>query len=147
MKKKVSLPIAIAIVLLVAALVFTLAYTVAIRSMNKKLIDLNEKQQMFSNLAAVDDFLRENSFYKADTEIKKQKTIKALVDCYDGRALLLTAQQYGESKFSNPEYATFALANGSRIVVLTEEQYNEFVKQNPTTSESSTEVPVTTETE
>lgn len=123
MKKKVSLPIVITIVLIVAALVFTLAYTIAIRSMNKKLTDLNEKQQMFSNYAAVDDFLRENCFQKADQEEKEMKTIEALVGSYKG-TYLLTAQEYKESEFAKPEYKTFVLANGSVIVALTEEQYN-----------------------
>ncbi|MBR2724661.1 MAG: hypothetical protein IKB72_04420 [Ruminococcus sp.] len=147
MKKKVSLPIVIAIVFIVAALVFTLAYTIAIKSMNKKLTDLNEKQQMFSNYAAVDDFLRENSFYKADTEKKELKTIEALVDSYDGRVLLLTAQEYSESEFSNSEFATFVLANGSRIVVLAEEQYKELATEENSTSAVTTEAPATTEAE
>lgn len=146
MKKKISLPIVIAIVFLVAALVFTLAYTIAIKSMNKKLTDLNEKQQMFSNYAAVDDFLRENCSLKSDSEQKEMKTIEALVDSYQG-AYLFTAEEYNESDFSNPEYATFALANGSRIVVLTEEQYKEFTASENTTDSSAASTPVVTEEE
>ena len=124
MKKKISLPIVIAIVLLVSALVFTIAYRTAIKNMNQKLTDLNEKQQMFSNLTAVDDFVREQSYFKADEANRSLKTIEGLVEAYEGRLLLLSAEEYKESVYTTSEYIKMTIADGNVVVVLTEEQYN-----------------------
>ncbi|MBR3971338.1 MAG: hypothetical protein IKJ83_00405 [Ruminococcus sp.] len=140
MKKKISLPIVIAIVLLVSALVFTIAYRTAIKNMNEKLTDLNEKQQMFSNLAAVDDFVREKSFFEVDETNRSLKTIEGLVEAYEGRLLLLSSDEYKDSEYASAEYTKMTIADGNVIVVLTEDQYSALV----TPTEASTEVPTET---
>lgn len=143
MKKKISLPIVIAIVLLVSALVFTIAYKTAIKNMNEKLTDLNEKQQMFSNLAAVDDFVREQSYFKVDQGNRSLKTIEGLVEAYEGRLLLLSSEEYKDSKFASSEYTKMTIADGNVVVVLTEEQYNAL----EASTAPSTEAPLATASE
>lgn len=143
MKKKISLPIVIAIVLLVSALVFTIAYRTAIKNMNQKLTDLNEKQQMFSNLTAVDDFVREQSYFKVDEADRSLKTIEGLVEAYEGRLLLLSPDEYKESVYTASEYTKMTIADGNVVVVLTEEQYNAL----EVTTEAPTEVPAETSAE
>ena len=123
MKKKISLPIVIAIVLLVSALVFTIAYRTAIKNMNEKLTDLNEKQQMYSNLAAVDDFVRENSFYDADEGRVSHELCAGLVEAYNGSVLFLTAEEFRDSVYTGNEYIKMTVADGNVIVVLTPEQF------------------------
>ena len=125
MKKKISLPIVVAIVLLVSALVFTLAYVIATNNFNKKLNDLAEKQAMFGALADVDNFVRENCEYDADEYELQGKTIEGLVSAYNGRVVYLSAEKFKGSKYESMNCKTMSVADGSLIVVLTEAQYKE----------------------
>jgi len=124
MKKKVSLPIVIAIVFIVAAIVFSLAFVIARNNMNKKLKDLNEKQAMFSALADADNIIRENSFYTPDEEKLREEIIEGYIEGYEGRILYLEQEEYKNSKFAAPEYKSEALADGMVAVFLTEAQYD-----------------------
>ena len=124
MKKKISLPIVITIVLLVAAIVFSAAYMIATNSMNRKLKDLGEKQSMFSILADVDSFVREKSYYKPEQTDVEQQAVKGYIEGYDGRVLWLSSEEYENSKYESAEYMAKGFADGSVVVVLTEEQYN-----------------------
>ena len=83
MKQKVSLPIAVAIALIAAALAFSLAYIIATNSMNKKLTDLGEKQSMFSTLSEADRFCREKSFFDVDEEILTTELCRAYAKAYE----------------------------------------------------------------
>lgn len=125
MKKKISLPIVITIALIVAAIAFSLAYIIATNSMNAKLTDLGEKQALFSTLSEVDNFAREKSFYEVDEEILTEELCRAYAKAYDGRAIFLTPNEVEDSPYTvNTEYTVLKLADGSAIVILTEEQYN-----------------------
>lgn len=126
MKKKISLPVVIAIVLVVSALVFTLAYVIATNNMNKKLNDLAEKQAMFGALADVDSFVRENCEYDAKEDDLQEKTVEGMVKAYDGRVIHLTSEEYKGSKYESMNCKTMTVSDGCVIVVLTEAQYKEF---------------------
>ena len=125
MKKKISLPVVIAIVLVVAALVFSLGYVIATNSMNRKLNNLAEKQAMFGALADVDSFVRENCEYDANEDDLQEKTVDGMVKAYNGRVLHLTADEYKGSKYESMECKTMTVSDGCVIVVLTEAQYKE----------------------
>ena len=125
MKKKISLPVVIAIVLVVSALVFTLAYVIATNNMNKKLSDLAEKQAMFGALADVDNFVRENCEYDADEDARQENSIDGLIKTYDGRVVRLTSEEYKGSKYESMNCKTMTVSDGCVIVVLTEAQYKE----------------------
>ena len=141
MKKKISLPIVIAIVLIVSALVFSLAYMMATKAMNKKLKDLGEKQSMFSTLADVDRFVRENSDYPIDEENLRECYIHGYADAFDGRVLHLSAEEYKDSTYAQAGYKVMTIADGCVIVVLTEDQYLELNPEvtEPVTAEPSEE--------
>ncbi len=125
MKKKISLPIVIAIALICAAIAFSLAYIIATNSMNAKLTDLGEKQALFSTLSEVDNFAREKSFYNVDEEILTEELCRAYAKAYDGRAIFLSSNEFEGSVYeSDTEYTVLRLADGSALVILTEEQHN-----------------------
>lgn len=124
MKKKISLPIAITIALVVAAIAFSLAYIIATNKMNAKLTDLGEKHAMFSTLAEVDNFAREKSFHDVDEEILNEELCRAYAKAYEGRVIYLSPFEYSQQKDAYSEgYTTLPLADGSMLIVLTEEQY------------------------
>lgn len=125
MKKKISLPVVITIALVCATIAFSLAYIIATKSMNAKLTDLSEKQALFSTLSEVDNFVREKSYYDVDEEILTEELCRAYAKAYDGRVIYLTAEEYSQqSDTFGTEYTVLTLADGSVLVVLTEEQYS-----------------------
>lgn len=138
MKKKISLPIVIAIALLVAAITFTIAYVSATKAINKKLTDLGQKQAMFSTLADIDNNMREKSSFDIDEDYLTQKLVEGYVNGYNGRALLLTAQEYKGSEYEKAEYEKMTIADGCVIVIFTEEQYEALNTQatEPATEET-----------
>ena len=136
MKKKISLPIAVAIALLTAAVAFSVAYISATKSMNKKLTDLGEKQAMFSTLTDVDSYVREKSYFDADEDTLTQSLVEGYVNGYEGRVLLLTAEQYKGSEYEKSEYTKMNVADGCVVVILNEEQYTALA---PNTGVSDTE--------
>ena len=125
MKKKISLPVVIAIVLVVSALVFTLAYMIATNNMNKKLSGLAEKQALFGALADVDSFVRENCEYDVDEDDRQENTVDGLIASYNGRVVRLTSEEYKGSKYESMNCKTMTVSDGCVIVVLTEAQYKE----------------------
>ena len=115
-----------------AAVAFSAAYIIATKSMNAKLTDLGEKQALFSTLSEVDNFAREKSYYDVDEEILTEELCRAYAKAYDGRAVFLTPDEYKDSPYTvDTEYTVLKLADGSVIVILTEEQYNA-VAEGPT---------------
>lgn len=124
MKKKVSLPIAVAVALIAAAIAFSLAYIIATNSMNKKLTDLGEKQSMFSTLSEADRFCREKSFFDVDEEILTTELCRAYAKAYEGRILYLSPLEFEGSIYqTDSQYTVLKLADGNVIVVLTEDQF------------------------
>lgn len=141
MKKKISLPIVIAIVFIVSAIVFSVAYVSATKSMNKKLKDLGEKQSLFSSLADVDRFVRENSFYSVAEDELQESAIYGYVEAYDGRVLIMTAEEFSESIYNADGYKIMTISDGCVLVVLTEEQYESLNAEtiDPSQTEALTE--------
>lgn len=124
MKKKISLPIAVTVALVAAAIAFSLAYIIATNSMNKKLTDLNEKQSMFSTLSEADSFSREKSFFEVDEEILTEELCRAYAKAYEGRILYLTALEFEGSIYqTDSNFTVLKLADGNVFVVLTQDQF------------------------
>lgn len=143
MKKKISLPIVISVVLIVAAVAFSAAYMIATAAINAKLTDLGEKQAMFSTLSDVDSYVREKSYYDANEEYLASKLCEGYAEGYEGRVLYLTAEEYENSDLT-PEngYTVLVLADRSAMVVLTQEQYELLYTAEPapeTQSDAETE--------
>lgn len=139
MKKKISLPMVITIALIAAAIAFSLAYIIATGTMNARLTDLSEKQALFSTMADVDNYVREKSRYQADEEKLTEELCRGYAAAYEGRVLYLTAEEYKDSVYSTESgYTVLMLADGSAMVVLTEEQYTD-TAQTVTSSEAVTE--------
>lgn len=125
MKKKISLPIVIAIALVCATIAFSLAYIISTSAMNARLTDLSKKQALFSTMADVDSFVRDKSYYEIDKEILTEELCRGYAKAYEGRVLYLTAEEYSDSEYTTESgYTVLTLADKSVLVVLTEEQYN-----------------------
>lgn len=124
MKKKLSLPIVIAIALVSAAVAFSLAYIISTSAMNSKLTDLGKKQALFSTMADVDSFVRDKSYYEIDKEILTEELCRGYAAAYSGRVLYLTEEEYAQSEYtSDAGYTVLVLADKSALVVLTQQQY------------------------
>ena len=134
------------IALLCAAIAFSLAYIIATNSMNKKLTDLGEKQALFTTLSEVDSFAREKSFYDVDEEILTIELCSAYARAYDGRAIFLTPDEFEGSVYeTDTSYTVLKLADGSALVILTQEQY-EAVAVTPDSPAEETTAPADTTT-
>lgn len=123
MKKKISLPIVIAITLVTAAIVFSVAYLISTSSMNAKLTDLSQKQALFSTLSDVDGYVREK--YKG--EIDEQKLTHDLCEAYArsiGDSVIYVDSEHASDTEYTAEngYTVMRLSDGSLIVVLSDEQ-------------------------
>lgn len=138
MKKKFSLPIVITIALISATVAFSTAYIIATGAMNARLTDLSKKQALFSTMADADSFIREKSYYQVDKDVLTQELCKGYAQAYDGRVIYLTAEEYKDSGYTSEEgYTVLVLADGSAMVVLTEEQYEAL--EAPTEASAQTE--------
>ena len=119
MKKRISLPIAIAAVLLAAAIAFTAAFLIARASFNSGLQQLSEKQALFGNLADIDRWVRENYEGDIDGEALSRELCKAYADAIGGDVLYVKAEDFDEAKYQKGENCvTYPLPNGGIVVIL-----------------------------
>lgn len=130
MKKKISLPIVIAIALVVAAIAFSVAYMISTSTMNAKLTDLSQKQALFSTLSDVDSYVRE----KYTGEIDEQKLTHELCEAYansiGGSVIYVDSEDAEESEYTAENgYTVMKLSDGSLIVVLSNEQSTQAFSQ------------------
>lgn len=123
MNKKISLPIVIAITLVTAAIVFSVAYLISTSSMNAKLTDLSQKQALFSTLSDVDGYVRE----KYTGEIDEQKLTHDLCEAYarsiGGCVIYVDSEDASDTEYTAENgYTVMILSDGSLVVVLSDEQ-------------------------
>ncbi|MBQ9742284.1 MAG: hypothetical protein IJV88_01235 [Ruminococcus sp.] len=121
MKKRIPISIVIAIALLAAAIAFSAAYIIATSSMNAKLTDVNEKQEMFSTLADVDSFVREKYNGEIDEEKLSQQLCEGYAEAFDGQVIYLTADEVKDSEYTEENgYQVLPLPDGSAVVISAE---------------------------
>lgn len=119
MKKKISLPIVLAIAFIVAAIAFSLGYVASTVSTNKKIKDLSEKHKMFTKLAAVDNSVRQNLDGKIDEEKLSDSLCKAYAEAAGDKVLYLTKDEYKESEYYKSKSPNvFELSDNSAVVIL-----------------------------
>lgn len=141
MKKKISLPIVIAALLIAAAVAFSAAYIISTSSMNAKLRDVSQKQALFTTLSKVDEYVREK--YEGDIDEQKlsEELCKAYAEAFGGRVVYLTAEEYKDSVYAEnyTDYTVLVLADSSAVVVLGESQMTECLPTESTSPSVSSE--------
>ncbi len=119
MKKKISLPIVITIVLLVAAITFSIAYTVARTSFNKELQQFSEKQAQFNTLADVDRWVRGTYTGEIPEEKLTSELCKAYADAIGPDVLYFTAEEFDSKRYVDGKNCeTYPLSNGDVMVIM-----------------------------
>lgn len=118
MNKKVSLGITLAAVLVSMALAFSAGFIISRSIFNSKLKDLSQKQDVFSQLSDIDNFLRQNY----DGDIDETKLKEALKNAYsvalDGEVIFISAQDFKGSVYEEQGCSYQLLADGSYMVIV-----------------------------
>ena len=99
MNKKISLGAALAYMAIIAAVVFSLTMLYSMQLFNARVTDLTEKERLYSKLAEIDRFVRENNY----GEINENELIEGLANGYiaslgDVQAQYLSNEQYDAYK-------------------------------------------------
>lgn len=117
MNKKISLGVAVAACLVVAAIAFSAAFMISRSIFNSKLKDLSEKQDMFSRLSDIDSFVREN--YKGSIEEERLHSAmkKAYSEALDGGVVFMTAEEYQGSVYEEAGASVQVLSDGTYLVI------------------------------
>lgn len=97
MGKKVSVGVVIALVAITAAITFTLSYNMAMSKFNETVADVNERQQMYNKLSAIDQRVRQNYLGEID-ESKLSDGICAgyIAGLADSKGQYMSAEKYKE---------------------------------------------------
>lgn len=121
MKKQISLPIVLTIAFLVAAVAFSAGYVVSVLNTNMKIKDISEKQKLFTKLAAVDNYVRQNYEGEIDKDELADSLCRAYAEAVGDEVLYLTKDEYKESQYYKSKSPNvFELSDNSAIVILSE---------------------------
>lgn len=95
MGKKVSIGMVIALIAITAAITFTLSYNMAMSKFNETVADVNERQQMYSKLAAIDQRVRQNYLGEIDeTKLGDGICTGYIAGLSDSKGQYLSAEKY-----------------------------------------------------
>lgn len=95
MGKKVSIGMVIALIAITAAITFTLSYNIAMSKFNETVVDVNERQQMYTKLAAIDQRVRQNYLGEIDeTKLDDGICTGYFAGLSDSKGQYLSAEKY-----------------------------------------------------
>lgn len=115
MTKKIPIGFMIAIIVLAVAITFGAAYNIALNNFNKKILELNERQEMYSKLSSVDQEVR-SAYY---TDINNSGVINGAVQGYvqglgDPQSKYLSKEEY-ETETNNQSKVDADDVKASRV--------------------------------
>lgn len=99
MNKKISLGLAISLMAIASAVTFILTSFFSLQSINKKVVDVNEKAKKYSSLQTLDSYVRENYLGEIDEEQLGDGILKGYVSGLgDKYSRYLTAEEFQEEQ-------------------------------------------------
>lgn len=103
MNKKITLGLALSLVMIASAVTFILTSFFTLQSFNEKVVDVNEKSKKYNSLNAVDAYIREHYYGEINDNGLSDGTLKGLVDGLgDPYSRYLTPEEY-EAELSSEE--------------------------------------------
>ena len=117
MNKKVSLGIVVAACLLAAAIAFSAAFLISRSIFNSKLKDLSEKQDMFSQLSDIDNFVRQHYDGVIDEDKLHDAMNKAYSEALSGDVIFMTADEFKGSAYEQEGCSFQILSDGTYMVI------------------------------
>ncbi|MBE6793592.1 MAG: hypothetical protein E7532_01455 [Ruminococcaceae bacterium] len=118
MNKKVSLGIVVAACLLAAAIAFSAAFLISRSIFNSKLKDLSQKQEMFSRLSDIDNFVRQHYDGVIDEGKLHDAMKKAYSEALSGDVIFMTADEFKGSVYELEGCSFQLLSDGTYMVMV-----------------------------
>ncbi len=103
MNKKITLGLALSLVMIASAVTFILTSFFTLQSFNEKVVDVNEKSKKYNSLNSVDAYVREHYYGDIDDKVLSNGTLKGLISSLgDPYSKYLTPEEY-EAEQSSEE--------------------------------------------
>lgn len=97
MTKRMPLGFMIAIIIVAIAVTFAVTYKIALDNFNNKVIDLNQRQEMYTKLSTVDQEVRAKYYTELDNDAVTDGTIEGYIAALnDEQSAYLTKEEYKE---------------------------------------------------